>query len=285
MPHIERILAATDLNPEADFCMEAAGFLANSFGCEVTLLHVIPAIPGSPLSPAKLRERAEKQLEALRERFFRAVPIVNPITTFGSVFGRILEYAGQQEADMIVIGAGAKGPGERFQLSVIAEQIVRYASEPVWLVKHSTPFRVDHILCPVDYSKHSRRALSLAVTLAKTFNARITVLTVVETLSNIYPGQPLVIPEEQMAYTEKRKAEFDAFLHDTDLNGIVLKKIIREGEPYGQILEFASEQGCQLIIMGSEGRSRLPLMLLGSVAEKVVRELPCSAVTVKAPKG
>jgi len=138
------------------------------------------------------------------------------------------------------------------------------------------------VLCPVDFSAAAGRALTNAIMLARRFKADLTVLYVTEDLSNIYPGRPLIDPTAQGSYAGEQLREFQAFLADYDFSDVRWQKMVRHGEPYKEILSYVRETGCQLMVMGSEGRTGLSRLLLGSVAEKVVRELPCSIITVKA---
>jgi universal stress protein E len=283
MESIDRILLAIDMKEPGGTILGVAAMLALTCGSEISLLHVIQPVKGSPVPLERLQEAAQNHLEEMAEKLLkRDIPSVHSLVVVGSPFQSVVEVAERQHADMIMIGSGTKEAGESFQLGVTAEQIIRTASKPVWVVKSGSAHSIDRILCPVDFSSHSALALEFALFLGSTFGADLTVLTVVERLSNIYPGRPLVLPEEQGIYEADQRAEFDEFLKPFTFDKVRWKKVLRQGKPHEEILGVIKETGCSLVVMGSEGRTGLSRILMGSVAEKVLRALPCSIVTLRA---
>ncbi len=139
-----------------------------------------------------------------------------------------------------------------------------------------------HILVPVDFGESSERALSTAVELARRFEARLTLLHVCEIPAYAYSGMAeapvdLLTPiedaaEEQMSIKlpEVRKLYAPA------------EAIVRTGVAWQEILSAAEDAGADLIVMGTHGRSGMGHLLLGSVAEKVVRLSPIPVLTVRA---
>jgi nucleotide-binding universal stress UspA family protein len=107
------------------------------------------------------------------------------------------------------------------------------------------------------------------------------VLTVTESLSSFYPYRHFPDEEFQRNYEAKQQDEFDRFLRDVDFSQVSWKRLIRVGRPHEQILLLAGETQPDLMVMGSVGRTGLPRILMGSVAQNVVREIPCSVITVK----
>jgi nucleotide-binding universal stress UspA family protein len=67
--------------------------------------------------------------------------------------------------------------------------------------------------------------------------------------------------------------------------GIPVQHVFLIGDPAGEIVRYAADRGIDLIVMGTHGRTGLERLLMGSVAEKVMREAPCSVLVVKLPKG
>jgi len=264
--------------------IKAALFLARAFQAGITLFHAIPEVKGSPLEQSGLKEAAERLLQEAEKEVALHVQDVKSEIVFGPPVVRVLEASDQYQADLVMIGSGSKEAEDKFQLGVNAEQIMRYSPRPVWVVGPDQMTCVDRILCPVDFSSHSRRALDFAVSLAGVFGAELTVLTVVEKLSDLfsYAGRPIIKPHEQGSYEEDRVAELENFLRDVDFDNQRWERLVLHGEPHEEILGFVRKRGCHLIVMGSEGRTGLMRFILGSVAEKVIREVPCSTVTVKA---
>lgn len=143
---------------------------------------------------------------------------------------------------------------------------------------------IKNILCPTDLSDESRPALALACEWAKQFDAELHLLHVIEGLSNPYPylGPPF---NEAMAWESSIRQKARDALNEWPLpDGCSTMKVVRElrsGSAIVQIAEYAHETHSELIVMGTHGRSGLSHLLLGSVAENVVRRAPCSVLTVR----
>jgi len=138
------------------------------------------------------------------------------------------------------------------------------------------------ILHPTDLSTSSQHAFEIACSLARDQDARVIVLHVLE--------RPVIIQSDVMTpppppppVAERKAAREElARLRPTDPM-VRLEHRLEEGDPATGILEVAEEAGCDLIVMGTHGRTGLTRLLAGSVAEKVMRQAPCPVMTVRAP--
>jgi nucleotide-binding universal stress UspA family protein len=130
---------------------------------------------------------------------------------------------------------------------------------------------VQTILHPTDFSERSGYAFQLACSLARDRGARLVVLHVM----------PVPLAQEKRLYREEMEGELNR-LGAPD-PGVRVERRLEEGDPAAQILRVAEETGCELIAMGSHGRTGLGRLLTGSVAEQVMRRAPCPVLTVKAP--
>ena len=130
------------------------------------------------------------------------------------------------------------------------------------------------ILCPVDFSETSTHALETAIELAPQLNAIIHLVHVYQYPAFSMPEADLATPIDlsiQDEYVERLKEQLEDLcskLSHTDLN---IDSTLAEGVPYVEIVETAQKINADLIIIGTHGRTGLSHMLLGSVAERVVR--------------
>ena len=137
---------------------------------------------------------------------------------------------------------------------------------------------VKRILYPTDFSSHSNQAYFHAVALAETHGASLTILYV------YVPGtSPLEGSQRGEAGQEYWRAQLEQIRPVNP--DIAVRHVFREGDPASQIVRYAADTGIDLIVMGTHGRTGLARLLMGSVAEKVMREAPCSVMVVKLPKG
>ena len=135
------------------------------------------------------------------------------------------------------------------------------------------------ILHPTDFSKQSEFAFQLACSLARDYGAELFVAHVVTPPVVVY-GEG-VLPVEPQAYQAELREKLNR-LHAEDPEVRVLHRLV-EGQPVDEILHLAKEIDCDLIVMGTHGRTGLGRVLMGSVAEKIVRSAPCPVVTVREP--
>ena len=145
---------------------------------------------------------------------------------------------------------------------------------------------IKKVLVPIDFSDYSKSALKYAADFAQKFNAEMILIYVVEPV--IYPpdfslGQ-IAIPSINTEWDIKAKEELDK-LADTEIsNAITVKTIIKTGKPFIEVIETASEEDVDIIIIASHGHSGMEHILFGSTAEKVVRKAPCPVLTLREPR-
>ncbi len=135
------------------------------------------------------------------------------------------------------------------------------------------------ILHPTDFSEHSDAAFKLACALARDYKARL-VVAHVNPLPPMFEVLP-VLPEDP---EEVRKAigERLADMRPADPS-IRVEYRLEEGRPATEILRLAEEEKCDLIVMGTHGRTSFARLALGSVVESVQRKSPCPVLSVKLP--
>ena len=140
------------------------------------------------------------------------------------------------------------------------------------------------ILVPTDFSDLSQQALEFGLSLADTFRAKHYLMHVWELpmTGSLLPPEPYpesVLTEEQTAGEE----HLTKITNELRASGFDVEPLFVFGKPYMEIVKAAADLGIDLIVLASHGRSGVSHLLLGSVAEKVVRLAPCPVFTVKAP--
>jgi nucleotide-binding universal stress UspA family protein len=142
---------------------------------------------------------------------------------------------------------------------------------------------VTKVLVPVDFSEHSERALAYAVDLAKSFRAAVHLVHVYPVTS--YAAPPLIPgPIVVGQFRDESQRVFDELMarvkrdYSSDLTGTLC-----EGVPHVEILRCASDVHADMIVIGTHGRTGLEHLLLGSVAERVVRGSSVPVLTVPRP--
>lgn len=142
-----------------------------------------------------------------------------------------------------------------------------------------------HLLVPIDFSAPAAEALDFAIEMAAALGARVTVLHSYEVPVVGVPDGALVSSAEMAASLASSAQEaLDKVVDAQKGRGVGLTAVLRNGEPRTTIVAVAKEVGADLVVMGTHGRRGIAHLLIGSVAEYVVRTAPVPVLTVRAPK-
>jgi nucleotide-binding universal stress UspA family protein len=138
---------------------------------------------------------------------------------------------------------------------------------------------IKRILVPTDFSETSDAALKYGIELARTFGARLYLLHVPgETGVNFEADFPMV------EFENATRERLDTLVSPRDMIKLRPEYALRLGTPSDEIVRYADSRDIDLIVMGTHGRSGVAHMVMGSVAEKVVRAAPCPVLTVRGPR-
>ncbi len=137
-----------------------------------------------------------------------------------------------------------------------------------------------NILVPTDFSDTSLPSFRYAVELARKFGSAIHLLYVIEDPIEFLPVFGGYTPDRS-AFEEFAKSGLDAWAMTQELSGINVTKRFVHGKPSLAIIEYAKRHEIDMIVMGTHGRGFTGHLLMGSVAEQVVRHAPCATLTVK----
>lgn len=130
-------------------------------------------------------------------------------------------------------------------------------------------FTIDRILYSTDFSSFSNAAYFHAIALAEHHEAELTICH----CHTPGDGHGREYWREQLEQIRPANAE------------IIIHHVLLEGDPATEIVRFAAEENMNLVVMGTHGRTGVDRLLMGSTAEKVLREAPCSVLVIKLPRG
>jgi nucleotide-binding universal stress UspA family protein len=300
MLQLQKILFPTDFSRCAEQALAHAVFLAEKYDAEIHVLHVVtlfkdqPGILSNEITETeetirKFEDIAEKQLnKVVDSKGSDDMKIIAATKREVSAAPAILEYASDNNIDLIVMGThGRRGLGHLL-LGSAAEEVVRLAPCPVFTIrelKEPKPvMQVNNILVPVDFSNYSGKALAYASEIAQSYKAQLQVLHIIEetmhpafsvtgksSIFDLVPG----IKDDSRKRAEKMIKEFVP-------DKVKSKVFIQGGRAASDIIKFANENSTDLIVIATHGLTGLEHMLMGSVTEKVVRMAHCPVFTVKA---
>ncbi|HEY7168246.1 MAG TPA: universal stress protein [Candidatus Binatia bacterium] len=291
MSPLQRIIVGHDFRAGGETALKSAAVLARRSGAGLRLVHVVEpphfyqrlSHPrGAPYRVEEMVEKAGERLQSLRESPELFQLAVEYEVRTGKPFSELIIARRAWQADLIVVGGTSRN--EEPLLGSTSERVLRKAMVPVLVVRKTMNPEIKTFLVPVDFSSCARKAAEEALALAESFRGRIIFLHVVD----LYPsyaisytddfGVSVPLPPPSPAELE---AEWQDFLSGLPLEKVDWEKYAEENDPAAGILHQARLKHADLIVMGTHGRTGLEHMLLGSVAEKVVRGATDPVLTIR----
>jgi nucleotide-binding universal stress UspA family protein len=300
---LTRILCPVDLSEFSKHALAHAAAVASWYESQLTVLHVFsdvpvfdvaPALGATPMPPLSLKDIDRDQLLAVVHEF------VAPIARGPSVDVRlveaadprrsILDEASQRQADLVVMGTHGRSGFDYLLLGSVTEKVIRKAPCPVLIVpphareaarSDAAPFK--RIVCGVDFSESSKRALCYALDFAREADARITLLHVVEVPPELgeFPfSREVTINGIRAAADAEYLRRLRALVPPEARDYCTPLTQVSEGRAHKEILRVAAEEQADLVVMGVHGRGAIDLMLFGSNAHAVIRGAACPVLVV-----
>lgn len=288
----KKILCPVDFSPGSQQAMRVAVRLANEADAELMLVHVwhLPPIASTeeatfPADTIELMIRDEERGLADASLMASKLGAKRVTTKFltGVPWDQIVETLRDPAIGLVVLGAQGRTGFERILLGSVTEKVVRHAPCPVLAVRtrgELTAF--NHVLCPVDFSESSRQAVALAAELASPGGAGIALLHAID-VPVTYSGEPPIASffddyeKESTRMLEKWARDLRA---KVSVPVSILSKVGSPGKQTLAVLD--DDKTFDLVALGSHGRTGIRRVLLGSVAEKIVRHAPCSVLVARA---
>ncbi len=298
---INNLLVARDFSTSSDRALHAAFAWARPIGSTVHLL-AIQVTNDNPFEPAEQRSGPLERLrEQLKDRTHSdmaqsgydpgSVSVKHEVQRGEAAGPAIVRYAERAEIDLIMMGTTGRRGVRRAMLGSVAEEVVRTAPCPVATVRATAegapPAVPEHVVIPIDFSEPSRQALAYGLQLARQMEADVTVVHAIEE-----PSAPLVYGLEigekaQRASSESLQRRVYRALGEwveqatadvDDPPSIDMQA--DTGGPASVICESASTPR-DLVVMATEGRTGMERMVLGSVAESVLRNAVGPVITAR----
>ncbi|MCS7316272.1 MAG: universal stress protein [Bryobacterales bacterium] len=280
LEHPKHILAPVDFSDLSALALQYADALARCSGARITVLHASsfeapPYFTQGQIEELRSRLRtAQRQAEReLREFARKALGEGAVLPEFRVIEGRpvetILHAARQLGADLIAMGTHGRSGWNRLMLGSVTERVLRETEVPVLTVRAGTappsrPLAIRNILCPVNDTAVARRALEHAAEMARCLDATLTLLHVDE------GGKP------------DRIADFCAWVPAEQRTRCRIREVVRRGEASREIVAQATEERCDLLVIGAQHRRFFDSTVIGPTSVRVVRHAPCPVLTVVA---
>ncbi|HTE04898.1 MAG TPA: universal stress protein [Planctomycetota bacterium] len=282
----QRIVVGVDVDGSTDLAVTAAIELAQRFHAEFEMVHAVPS--ADRLSAEQAEGRLAQARRAVRVHLEASLPGAmlpyvseehHLLVRAGAQGEVLLARASEPGAGLLVLGAHRRRG--LLDLRSTAHYLLARAPCPVW-VQAGEVRPVRRILVPVDLSDESLAALARACRWGREFGASVTALSCFETPEFAYgPDGPAVGPTYVLDHLrEDSRAAFEKVMAGFEWGEVPHATLFQESHPVAAILAHQDE--ADLIMLGTHGRTGLSALLLGSVANSVVREAHVPVVTLRA---
>jgi len=292
---INKILWASDGSMESDMALKYVELLASKYGSEIVGLSVVQPVDIERLKvpvdvkkelfsiQALLEKKEYNRInKALKQLELKDTKLDVCIET-GIPHKEILRVAKEEKVDLIAMGKRGLGLKDRILLGSNTNKVLRMANAPVLAVRHKKGDKIDikKILVPTDLSELTSISLDFAIDIANRFNSTIYLLHTLE-LHHSYEISTSKIIEELRVLALKELRSYLNKIPKEKTKGINIQEMVTLYlRAWFGIVNFAEENGIDLIIMTTHGRKGLVRFMLGSTAEKVISESPCPVLTIK----
>lgn len=307
---IKRILWASDGSKESEEALRYVALFASTYGSRIIGLNVIQPVD---LIGLKVPPEVRKELFSIQtvlekreyERMNRSLEQLKPkgikwdirVET-GVPHEEILRVASEEKVDLIAMGKRGLGLIDRVLIGSTALKVLRNSEWPVLAVKDGDgkdPVEIRRILVPIDISEELDSALNYAMDLAERINAAIAVVYILRLEAYAYEIPSSVLAEDLMSVLEyliglasdrlsKRVEEIRlkrAAVNEGVARLEIRTEVIHGINPAVSLVDYASSNGIDLIVINTHGRKGVRRLFLGSVTEKVIQESHCPVLAIK----
>jgi nucleotide-binding universal stress UspA family protein len=290
-----KVLVAIDKGEAALEALRQARSLAHGLGAELAAVHVLPVVHDlSLLFPEKaLSLAADASVEAatarseleqyVRERL--GLELGNVFVERGTPYAEVVRRAEAWNADYLVVGSHGRGGLSRMILGSVAERVVRHA--PCSALVARPVAQPGLVLVATDLSPESEAAVDAGAAAARRRGAKLTLMTVVDWTdfgASAWGGLFGPVPSPPSEELRKQVHETAQSILETALGrtGVAGDTLVVPGGAAAQIVQTVEQLQPELVVVGTHGRTGLPRLALGSVAESVIRNAACSVLAVRA---
>ncbi len=288
---IGKILCPVDYSAPSQAALRVAARLAAANGSELVVAHAFhfPAVaaanetqlPGTSIRLVLDEEKRGLDAAVHEARQLGATKVTSEFLE-GSPWQQLVDLGAARNVDLIVLGTHGRTGLKRLVIGSVAEKVARHAVSSVLVIRGNPDGpRFDHVLCPIDLGEDSSQIVERAEYLAQPNGAGIDLLHAVQ-LPLAASGDPMLV-DHITAMDARATEQLERYADEVrGRKQVAVRSEVLSGNPSELILGKAEEdRTIDLIAVGSHGRTGLSRLVMGSVAENLVRHAPCSVVVIR----
>lgn len=282
------ILLATDLSARSDRALDRAVQLAKQWRSRLTVLHVLEDARASLNSadPLPSWRRPPDPLNAIRKDLAADLGEIADMTTIlieeGDTVEAVAGAAGMTRSELIVIGVARSGLLGELMLGRTVDGLLRRCPEPLLVVKARPRRQYQHIVVATDFSESSRHAFDAA---ARFFpDNALTVFHAYDPPMSGLTGDAAAYRHEYRKIAEQDCEDFLQEAEKHQANWRRPRMMIEYGTPNHLLNDYVADNSADLVVVGTQGRSAIFDVLIGSVAKRILEDVSCDVLLVREPR-
>jgi nucleotide-binding universal stress UspA family protein len=288
----ERILIPTDGSDHAVRAAEHAMAIAREFDATVRVIGVVDIqAAAGPFNAGGVDDAYVENVKSEARASIEAVEAltdqrVETDVLEGTPVESIVDDAADFAADLIVMGTHGRTGVHRYVVGSVTERVVRLADAPVLTARAGVEMGpagdCDDVLIPTDGSEYATVAVDHGLAIAQQFDARVHAVSIVD-VGDLATRVEYTPPTEALERVrEERTDATEAIAERAREAGLDVRTEVREGFPAEDLIDYAGEEGIDLLAMGTHGRTGLNRFLLGSTTERIIRHADAPVLAVNA---
>ena len=281
---LRRLLATTDFSARSELAMKRAALLCGQFAAELQLLHVV-----DDDQPTDVVEQETRQATSLLQAMAAKVPkesgrVLVSIVKTGDPFQEIVKVAAENNVDLIAMGSHRRRILRDVFVGTTIERVMRTGHHPVLMVNTEPKGPYRRVVIATDLSEPSANALRTARSLGLLDDSYVSFVHAFESLAKgmmIYANVEREKVEEHVAQeASKTRRKIASFVDQLQLGELRYDLRLAEGPTFRTIKEFVDTEQPDLLVIGTRGATGVKRILLGSVADAVLRGIECDILAV-----
>lgn len=281
---LRRLLVAMDLSTRSERGLDRALMLARRYKARLLLLHVVDDDQPPAVIKAERRQATALLHEQVAKRAASDDVRSGILVETGDPFRVIADVARRRDADLVVMGAHRRRPVGDLFVGTTVERVMRTGGQPVLMVNAEPVEPYRRVLVAVDMSEASANALRVGKARGFLDGVEVSILHGFMPLAKgmmAYAGvEERRINEHVAQSTAEAAARLRAFLQAQGYDGEGWATLVEEGPPFEVIRGAVERLRPDLLVIGTHGHTGIKRLLLGSVADRVLREVACDVLAV-----
>jgi nucleotide-binding universal stress UspA family protein len=282
--HIKKVLAPVDFSPSSRVAVDYGVALARRLHSQLTLLHVLE----SPKKEVKAEtEQATRLLSALIGSEDQDDLNLGIVVRSGHIQEQISSAIKETGADCVIMGTHSRGPLRRWFIGSVTLGLLRKLSVPIMTVCNvNRPFSFGRIIYATDLAESKETSFDYVLDLAEKTGARVSVVHAIDPTPATHEttGMAVYLAENRQQIIEQARTALEALAAEGHRRKVRVETSVIDGVPADVILHMADADAGDLIALAIQDKGLLERMLIGSTAERVIREAPVPVLCIPVSK-